>query len=96
MKVKGSKLVRPDENVVKQVIANYGPNLAALEATDNLAYHSRCVFEDYSSNKLIHAALIVVYSKDKVSGEDYWLMVSINGSVDIYSRLQTVCVFLCM
>lgn len=75
-------LAEGDENMLKVVVAMYGPVSVAIDASDVFQLYDSGVLHDDSCDKakLNHGVLVVGYGTDPVGG-DYWIVVSIKQQV---------------
>lgn len=78
----GASTLPEDEEILKKVVARYGPVSVAIEVTDegNFRHYKSGVFSDRfchnNSQYLSHAVLVVGYGTDPSKGGDYWIVVS--------------------
>lgn len=70
----GGAIAQAGEENLKNLVANYGPVAAAIEAKDKFHRYSSGVFNDEScTGSVTHGILVVGYGTDKKEG-DYWIV----------------------
>lgn len=76
MKAVGSAIIGPnDEELLKAVVAHYGPVSVAIAATDRLQDYESGVFDDPGCGEdLNHGVLVVGYGTDSNNGKDFWIV----------------------
>jgi C1A family cysteine protease len=67
-----------NENMMKEIVANAGPVVAAFHATNYFQLYSSGIFYDPTCNTrcftVNHAVVIVGYGTDSVTKKDYWII----------------------
>ena len=75
-KVKGYRLVKSNENILKQTLATVGPIAVGLNASPkSFNFYKSGIYNDPSCTKLVqnHGVVLVGYGTDSVAG-DYWII----------------------